>query len=77
MAHAHDRCLQCGQTDDHPKLHLADGGEVRSWHHDCLPADVREAHAEFPRVSRVIEAAESGIHGDDLRAHVAALHEED
>lgn len=67
-----DRCVQCGKTDDHPKVHIGDGlgaggaDSVRSAHLDCLPADLREAlmgqHGE------AIAAAESGTHGDDLRA---------
>ncbi|MGZ4617183.1 MAG: hypothetical protein ACXV3F_00335 [Frankiaceae bacterium] len=76
MAHAVDRCVQCGQSDDHPKFHLADKGEVRSFHHDCLPADVREAHADHPMVPRIIAAAESGVRGHELRRHIAELHGE-
>lgn len=67
------RCDQCGQQDDHPKVHVAFGG---IFHHDCLAADLRAQLAEHPVVGKIIAAAESGIRGHDLRQHIASLHEE-
>jgi hypothetical protein len=34
---AEDTCMQCGQTDDHPKHHYAHPGGVDTHHFDCLP----------------------------------------
>lgn len=33
MAHAPTACDQCGQVDDHPKLHYG----PETYHHDCVP----------------------------------------
>jgi recombinational DNA repair protein (RecF pathway) len=66
------RCDFCGQTDDHPKVHYSDG---RTHHHDCLSADQKaELTDSSDQALAIIAAAESGIHGDDLRAHIFALH---
>ena len=68
------RCDQCGQSDDHPKVHVYNGG---TFHHDCLSADLRaDVIASAPHAEAIIQAAESGVRGDDLRAHIFALHEE-
>lgn len=68
------RCDQCGQTDDHPKVHYLDGG---THHHDCLSFDQKaELAASSDKAAAIIEAAESGVRGDDLRAHILALHQE-
>ena len=32
------RCDNCGQTDDHPKLHYG----AETYHHDCIPARVMD-----------------------------------
>lgn len=32
------RCDNCGQTDDHPKLHYG----LETYHHDCIPARVMD-----------------------------------
>jgi hypothetical protein len=68
------RCDQCGQTDDHPKVHYSDGA---THHHDCLSFDQKaELIASSDKVGAIIAAAESGVHGDDLRAHIVDLHKE-
>jgi len=68
------RCDQCGQSDDHPKVH-GFGGSTH--HHDCLSFDQKaELIASSDKVGAIIEAAESGTHGDDLRAHILDLHKE-
>ena len=44
------RCDNCGQTDDHPKLHFG----PETYHHDCIPARVMdqiEGTATFEVVS--------------------------
>lgn len=73
MAHTRTptRCDQCGQVDDHPKVHLSD----ETKHHDCLSVRERElaigsaqAKDSGPKLSAVIEAAEKGTHGDELLA---------
>lgn len=68
------QCDQCGQVDDHPKVHLTDtAGAAVSKHHDCL------SHSERAMViggqgdhaaEKIIKAAESGRHGDDLVAYI-------
>lgn len=69
--HAPARCDFCGNTDDHPKLHYGND----TYHHDCLPFDVKEAVSGNGLAAQIIAAAESGTHGADLRAHILALHE--
>ena len=69
------RCDQCGQTDDHPKVH-GFGGSTH--HHDCLSADQKaELAASSDKAAATIAAAESGVHGDELRAHILDLHHAD
>lgn len=63
------RCEQCGQTDDHHKVHFLFG---RTVHVDCMSADERGMYAQDgatygPDPLKILEAAESGKHGDDLR----------
>jgi len=66
------RCDFCGQTDDHPKVHYSDGG---TRHHDCLSVDQKtELAASSDKAAAIIAAAESGIRGDELRAHILDLH---
>lgn len=74
MPHALSRCDQCHEPDhpgdDHPKIHTP----VESYHHDCAP---RALVAQLPAESlahQVITAARQGVRGDDLRAHIFALH---
>lgn len=71
------RCEQCGQVDDHPKVHAGDGfgdGGVRTTHLDCLSADQEQALRDNPHFGELhaaaIDAAKGGTHGDDLRAHM-------
>jgi hypothetical protein len=67
------RCDQCGQVDDHPKVHT----DVHTYHHDCLSVDLRDqiiGSSEHGRA--IIEAAESGVHGHELREHILGLHKE-
>ena len=68
------RCDFCGQSDDHPKVHGFNGS---THHHDCLSADQKaELAASSPQAAAIIEAADSGVHGDELRAHIFDLHPE-
>jgi hypothetical protein len=68
------RCDFCGQTDDHPKVHGFNGS---THHHDCLSADQKaELAASSDKAAAIIAAAESGVHGDELRAHIFDLHKE-
>jgi hypothetical protein len=65
------RCDQCGQTDDHPKVHL---GEVTK-HHDCLSADedamVRGSSAT---AGKIIDECKAGKRGPDLLKRIGTLH---
>lgn len=78
MPLAETMCDQCGPPmDDHPKVHVLGGG---SWHHDCTPYAVKqqildgEHSVDAAVTASVFEAAESGVHGDDLRAKIQSLH---
>lgn len=72
MANAVSRCEHCGQHDDHPKVHFNTG---RTVHHDCLSADERaDVVGSAEHAEAIVVAAESGTHGDDLRAHIVGLH---
>lgn len=72
--HTPTACDQCGQTDDHPKLHYG----METYHHDCCPVrvhvDVTAHPVVGPVVAATIDAAKRGVHGDALRAHIAELH---
>ncbi len=74
--YAASRCDQCGQVDNHPKSHWSTG---ETFHHDCLSYDKKalllDPETGGPHGAAVVEAAESGIHGDELRAHIFSLHE--
>jgi hypothetical protein len=62
------RCDQCGQADDHPKVHAEPQG---TFHHDCLSADLRQQVIDSaPLGQAVIEACEGGLRGDALRDHI-------
>lgn len=68
------QCDQCGQTDDHPKVHVDNG---QTYHHDCLPFRLRQVVIETSEHGKdIIEAAESGIRGDQLVSHIQSLHGE-
>lgn len=64
-------CDQCGQHDDHPKVHTFDG---RTYHHDCMPFDLKADVTQDPIAAQIVQAAESGVHGAELRAHILSLH---
>jgi len=65
------RCDYCGQTDDHPKVHI---GEVTK-HNDCLSADEKAmVVAASPVAADIIAACEGGLKGDDLLAQIVSLH---
>lgn len=70
--HVPSECDTCGQYDDHPKLHYGE----ETFHHDtaCLPVRVRRDIGDHPMVSAITAAADSGLHGEDLRQHVVAIH---
>jgi hypothetical protein len=70
MALTPTACDQCGQSDDHPKLHYG----IETYHHDCIPARVRRDLGDDPIVPQIIEAAESGTRGAALRSHIESLH---
>lgn len=64
---ASTRCDQCGQNDDHPKVHVGSG----TWHHDCLPADEKAMVVESsPEAAGIIAACEDGLRGPDLLDHI-------
>lgn len=67
-------CDFCGQQDDHPKVHLADGPTK---HHDCLSAAEKAMISESsPVAARIIDACVRGKRGADLLAHIQSLHPE-
>ena len=69
-------CDHCGQHDDHPKIHLFTG---ETWHHDCMPHAVKldvlaGVHSQHPLLTaKVIDEAEKGRHGAELREFAAKL----
>ena len=69
------QCDQCGQTDDHPKVHI---GEVTK-HHDCLSFTERQmvigANQATPDAAeKIITACEKGKRGDELTAYIQRIH---
>lgn len=74
-------CDACGQTDTDPMIHVAYGSWKKddrtviiepSFHFDCLPTEFR-TDLDLPQnatTAAAIAAAESGIHGEDLRAFI-------
>ena len=71
------QCVQCGQSDDHPKVIAATlAGQSVILHHDCLPHDLREQLVQNDQAKAVIEACEGGLKGDKLREQIAAIHAE-
>ena len=65
------QCVQCGQTDDHPK-NLGDQGPK---HHDCLSFQERaDIEATNPAVFAVVEACEGGLRGPDLLDHIVSTY---
>ncbi len=72
-------CDQCGGSDDHPKVHYS----TSTWHHDCTPAKIKTEilggpiHAvDGATLAKVFDAAENGVHGNDLLTKIQQLHEE-
>lgn len=74
-------CDGCGQTDNHPMIHVAYGvwkkderTTVRepSFHFDCLPQEYRDLldGPQHAVTVAAIEAAESGVHGEELREFI-------
>lgn len=55
-------CIGCGQVDDHPRHIIDVGGVDTYWHHDC------HALTTGDPVSQAV--ADSGLTGDELRAHI-------
>lgn len=75
MARVATQCEQCGQVDDHPKVHI---GTVTK-HHDCLAFAEREMvlgsnEATPGAAAAIIEACEGGTRGDELVAFIEAHH---
>ena len=69
------RCDRCGQSDDHPKHVVQVGGGNGFWHEDDADRDGFARYhfdcdhdAQGAVDPRTVEAAKSGVHGDDLRA---------
>ena len=70
--HVESRCDQCGQVDNHPKVLSFPSGNV--YHHDCLNADLKQEVIDSnEHGQKVIEAASSGKHGDELRELINSL----
>jgi hypothetical protein len=71
MARVATTCEQCGQTDDHPKVHI---GEVTK-HHDCLSvSEYAMVTQSNDTAAKIIEACVSGKRGEKLLAHIESLH---
>lgn len=69
---AQTQCEQCGQVDDHPKVHI---GEVTK-HHDCLSVAEKEmVTTSSPVAAKIVEACEKGARGDTLLAQINKLSE--
>lgn len=73
-ARALTQCEQCGQTDDHPKIHIG----PRTTHHDCLSATDKEmVIASSDTAAGIIDVCEKGTRGADLLAHIEKIHSPD
>lgn len=62
-------CDGCGQSDDHPRMVVAksmDPAEDLSFHYDCVPHYLREAHP-----SPAYDATASGLRGEDVVAVIS------
>lgn len=76
--HVVTQCGQCGQWDDHPKVHFFSGG---SRHHDCVAWDDKRSildqdasHSQHVLITaKIFKAAEDGMRGDELRAYIDSL----
>jgi hypothetical protein len=76
------QCDGCGQSDNHPMIHVMGAWQKNerttindpSFHFDCLPDEYRVLLIGQPQhavTNAAIEAAEKGTHGDKLRAFIA------
>ncbi len=71
------QCAQCGQVDDHPKVHVGTlaGGIDETLHHDCLPYHLQQQLVrDTEHGAAIIAAAQSGTRGDALRDVITQLH---
>ena len=67
------RCDQCGQDDDHPKVHIG----VVTKHHDCLSyAEEELVRGSSDTAGEIIDACKGGKRGQKLLAHIENLHKE-
>jgi hypothetical protein len=71
MARAVTQCEQCGQSDDHPKVHI---GPVTK-HHDCLSVTERAMVVDSSETAaKIVDACEGGKRGEKLLSHIESLH---
>lgn len=75
-------CDGCGSSDTDPMIHVGYAGWQKdertfikepSFHFDCLPAEFR-TDLDLPQnatTAAAIAAAESGVHGEELREFIA------
>lgn len=75
MARVATQCDQCGQVDDHPKVHI---GEITK-HHDCLSFSEKEmilgSNESTPgAVAQIIAACEGGTRGEKLVKLIEKVH---
>jgi hypothetical protein len=67
------QCDQCGQVDDHPKVHIQ---EITK-HNDCLSVSEKQMVADSsPVAAGIIDACEGGLRGAELLAHIESVHTE-
>lgn len=67
------QCDQCGQTDDHPKVHLYGG---RTIHNDCTSVEEERLvrSSEDPIAVGALDACKSeGLRGPDLLSKIEEL----
>lgn len=68
---AQTTCDQCGQADDHPKVHI---GPVTK-HHDCLShAEDQMVRGSSDVAGQVIDECKGGTRGPELLARITKLH---
>lgn len=66
-------CDQCGQTDDHPKIHI---GDVTK-HHDCLTyKEEQMVRQSSDQAATIIDACKDGKRGPELLSHIESIHQE-
>jgi hypothetical protein len=70
--HVDTQCDHCGKVDNHPKSHWNSG---ETFHFDCLPHGKKSEFIEsHPLAKALVDAAESGRRGEDLRSFSNQLH---